>query len=257
MPDAFTIEPRNDDIVFKAQGKEVFAVSRHKMADFCYLIETVFRSGDRPGAALRQGRAESQTGSYDTMFLTADAVEKIDPVEVPALTEARAFAAGRRSYLDDLEDGWRLTVIDTPFSALAATLDDFALVPVFSYSIPLAPASRVPAEGRDQYGDLLIRFKMAAQGKGEMPQLDNPALFEQDDLYEYDSLIFKQAVGSIEDRGVYRILHFKPDYAHTGRAGNKVSITVKTPLDVDDLRRVLGPDDIPVTRPEPPAALQP
>ena len=245
----YEVNVKGDEVVF-GQGKKIdFKVRAHQLADFCYLIENVFTN-----KVLRDDLSEVLV-TLDTAFLAKGAAGKVVPTVRLAFGEMVGLVSRKRSVMDELLEGWRIDLANVRYDDLATALEGFAAIPKYSYSMPMMTADGefVANKLGDDYLGTVLQFNAAAEGKGEKPVVAREDLFQDRDVKEESALVSKKAVGSIEDRGTHRVVHFKPEYHHVGCGGNVIDVTVETPMSADDLKQALGREDIPVTMPAKPA----
>lgn len=241
----YEVNVKGDEVAF-GQGKKIdFKVRAHQLTDFVYLIENVYSD------VKVNDDLTTTPVSLDTAFLAPRAAGLVVPTARLAFNELSSFFSRRRSTLDTLLEGWRLTLMNVDYDALAAASDAFAAIDKYSYTIPM-----MLGDGEFVYGKLeedflgtVLQFNAAAKGQGEKPSVYREDLYDGRDVTIEPALVSKQAVGRIEDRGTHRVVHFKPEFDHQGRGGNKVSVTVETPMSLEALKAALGRHDIAVTGP--------
>lgn len=241
----YNVNMRGDEVVFGQGEKESFKVRAHQLADFVYLIENVY--------ADEKVNDDLTTRKYtlDTAFLAPGAAGFVVPTARLTFNELGSFLTRRRSVMDELFDGWRLDLADVDYDALAAVSDDFCALETYSYTMPMmmGDGEYVGDKLEDDYLGTVLKFQAAARGQGEKPQVYRDDLYDDSHVNIAAALVSKEAVGHIEDRGTHRVVHFKSEYHHMGRAGNVVDVTVKTPMSADELKQALGREHLRVVTP--------
>lgn len=241
----YEVNVQGDEVTF-GQGKKIdFKVRAHQLADFMYLIENVYSD------VKVNDDLTTRKMSLDTAFLAPKAAGLVVPTARLAFNELGSFFSRRRSVMDSLLEGWRLDLTNVDYDALAAANDDFAAIDKYSYTIPMmmGDGEFVHDKLEQDYLGTVLQFNAAANGQAEKPSVYREDLYDSRDVKIEPALVSKNAVGSIEERGTHRVLHFKSEFDHEGRAGNKVSVTVETPMSVEALKVALGREDIAVIMP--------
>ena len=221
----YNVNTRGDKVVFCQRGKESFKVRAHQLTDFVYLIENV-HSGEKVNDDLT-----TRKFSLDTAFLAPGAAGFVVPTARLTFNELGNFVARRRSVMDELLEGWRIDK--------------------YSYTIPMTTADGESVRDKleDDYLGTVLKFQAAAKGQGDKPQVYRDDLYDDSHVNIAAALVSKEAVDHIEDRGTHRVLHFKSEYHHIGRAGNVVDVTVNTPMSADELKQALGREHLRVVTP--------
>ncbi|MEC8664182.1 MAG: hypothetical protein VXY16_01770 [Pseudomonadota bacterium] len=241
----YNVNTRGDKVVFCQRGKESFKVRAHQLADFVYLIENV-HSGEKVNDDLT-----TRKFSLDTAFLAPGAAGFVVPTARLTFNELGNFVARRRSVMDELLEGWRIDLFDVDYDALSEASDDFCAIDKYSYTIPMTTADGESVRDKleDDYLGTVLKFQAAAKGQGDKPQVYRDDLYDDSHVNIAAALVSKEAVDHIEDRGTHRVLHFKSEYHHLGRAGNVVDVTVNTPMSADELKQALGREHLRVVTP--------
>lgn len=221
-------------LVYDDKEREALKVRGDRVDDFCYIIKPVI-SSRAPIAFYNE-----PDKSMDTLMFSPRPMTAVVPTAKLAFREAKGFLG--KTILDDVQDGYRMDIFDTPYEELVKHLDDFVLIDIYNYTIPLTDMNGnfIPEAVRRDYGDILIRFNAASEDHCDVPAYAE-LVKDRQELWMEPCLIAKKAVDFIKDHGVYREVFFKPEYNHERRGGSgKMSITLKTPMSVRALRDALG-----------------